>query len=60
MDSRILTLTPWQQMVYKLCWSAAVKDKEAGEELNNLRAERPQEFADAFSVWEKIMLEVMY
>lgn len=61
MDSRITALTPWQRVVYDLCWKCgASQDEEAGRILDRMKKERPKEFERAFEVWEKIMFEVLY
>lgn len=60
LDSRISSLSPWQRVVYDLCWKVgASQDKEAGKELDRMKAERPDEYKQAFAVWTAIMYEVL-
>ena len=64
MDSRIERLTPWQRVVYDLCWKAGVSEKTeakaAGAELDRMKRERPEEYEAAFLVWEAVMYDVLY
>ena len=64
MDARIEALTPWQRIVYDLCWTAAVhhdeRGKEAGRELDRMKKERSVEYEQAFQVWTTIMYEILY
>ena len=66
MDARIEALSPWQQIVYKLCWTVGAGKKDdqrvidASAELNRMAKERPDEYEAAFEVWTKIMYEVLY
>ena len=65
LDPRIVALSPWQRIVYDLCWSVGVSSDTAviqakGAELDRMKAERPEEYEKAFRVWEQIMYEVLY
>jgi hypothetical protein len=64
MDNRIDALTPWQQVVYKLCWKVGTAEGEeklkAAAELDRMKMERPEEYKAAFDVWLDIMYEVLY
>lgn len=64
MDSKLEKLTPWQMVVYKLCWTAGTSEKAeakaAGVELDRMKKERPEEFEAAFRVWQDIMYDVLY
>lgn len=60
MDSRIRNFTPWQRIVYDLCWKAGTsKSKAAADELERMKAERPEEYEKALVVWSEICLEVL-
>ena len=57
-------LNDWQQHVYSLCWSCGtaknIEDRKMyGRELDRLKAERPNEYAQAFQVWEDACYEIL-
>jgi hypothetical protein len=65
MDFRVDELTPWQRVVYDLCWKAGAspdkeKAKSAGRELDRMKAERPEEYKAAFEIWQDVMFDLLY
>ena len=66
MDGRVESLTPWQRVVYDLCWTIGAGNRkeqrviDASAELNRMEKERPEEFKVAFDIWTDVMYDVMY